>query len=302
MSVDSALRATDVHYSYGRHEVLRGVSLTVERNSIVALLGLNGAGKTTLVRSLLGLIRPSSGRIELLGTPLESTPVSPALLARVGYVSERPALYDRLTAGDLIDFVRSVHPQWDEAGVHRYLDIFSIPLARRCKDLSSGTRAQLALTLAMAGRPELLILDEPTLGLDPWHRHQYLQLLLSEASEKGISVLMTSHDLYQIERVADNVAILQDGVIAVQAPLDVLKERVKRVRVGVSADQPDTAGMLTALPDVRAVVHDAGGYLLSVCNFSDDWLHRLRSLPGVTGAQVLDLSLEEVFLVYCDAR
>lgn len=301
METEFALRVQDVRHSYGRRpEVLRGVNLDVERGSIVALLGLNGAGKTTLVRTMLGLIWPDFGQIEILGRTLGRAPLSPELLARIGYVPERSTLFERMTAGGMIDFVRHVHPKWDEASVRKYLDIFNIPPARRVKDLSSGTKAQLALTLAMAGRPELLILDEPTLGLDPLHRHQYLQLLLSEASEKGLSILLTSHDLYQIERLADTVAILSEGRVAVQAPLDALKERVKRVRVGVSAGTPDLSAPLAALPDVKRVIPETGGYLISACNVSSDWLHMLHAISGVAGIQVLDLSLEEIFLVYCE--
>lgn len=303
MGTEFSLIAHDLHHSYGRRpEVLRGASLKVERGSILALLGLNGAGKTTLLRSLLGLVRPASGEIELLGQSLQGGQLSPDLMARIGYVPERASLFERMTAGNLIDFVRQVHPRWDESTVRRYLDIFSIPLGRRYRDLSSGTKAQLALTLAMAGRPELLILDEPTLGLDPLHRHQYLQLLLSEASEKGITVLLTSHDLYQIERVADTVAILRDGQIAVQAGLDELKERVKRVRVGAAEADAGLHEALAALPDVEKVTRETGGFLVSATRVSPEWLRRLHNLPGVAGVQVLDLSLEEVFLLYCEGE
>lgn len=302
MGTDYSLIGRELHHSYGRRpEVLRGANLSLERGSILALLGLNGAGKTTLLRSFLGLVRPTAGEIELLGQQLQSRPPAPELMARIGYVAEHPSSFERMTARKLIDFVRQIHPRWDESTVRRYLDIFSIPLGRRCRDLSSGTKAQLALTLAMAGRPELLILDEPTLGLDPLHRHQYLQLLLSEASEKGISVLLTSHDLYQIERIADTVAILRDGKVAVQAGLDELRERVKRIRVGA----PKDSGLyqaLSALPDVEKVTRETGGFLLSVTNVSPEWMNRLHSLTGVTGVQVLDLSLEEIFLVYCEGE
>ena len=301
METEHALVVRDLHHAYGgRREVLRGVDLAVPRGGILALLGLNGAGKTTLIRAMLGLIWPDSGLVELLGRPLGGKAAPPELLARLGYVPERPTLYERMTAKAVLELVRDVHPRWREEAVRRYLEIFHIPLERRCRDLSTGTKSQLALTVAMAGDPELLILDEPTLGLDPLHRHQYLQLLLAEATQRDLTIVLTSHDLYQIERMADAVAILHDGRIAVQAPLDELKTMVKRIRVGAAAPSPDLAVALAALPGVRRVQPDLGGYLVASIDAPSTLAAGLPSLPGVSGVQVMDLSLEEVFLAYCE--
>lgn len=289
-----------IRHAFGRGpEVLRGVDLAVPRGGIYALLGLNGAGKTTLLRSLLGLVRPRQGYVEVLGQRLGAAPPAPELLARLGYVPERPFPDEQATAGDLLSLMRAVHPRWDEATAQRYLKIFHIPLTARCRHLSAGTKSQLALTLAMGGRPELLILDEPTLGLDPLHRHQYLQLLLAEATERDLTIILTSHDLYQIERMADTVAILHGGRILVEKPLDELKESVKRVRVGCAAPDQSLTAALGSLPGVAKVRPDPAGYLLSVLGYLPGLPDQVRSLPGVTGVQVIDLSLEEVFLEYC---
>ena len=232
MRNEYCLEAHNLHHAYGkRPEVLRGVDLALTKGSITALLGLNGAGKTTLLRSLLGLIRPQTGEIEVFGHRIGCKPLPPKILARIGYVPEHPFSDERMTAAQMLDLVRQVHPHLDPETVRRYLSIFNIPLTRKTKDLSAGTKAQLALTLAMAGRPDLLILDEPTQGLDPLHRHQYLQMLTAEASARELTILITSHDLYQIERMADTVCILHGGCIAEAAPLNELKARVKRIRV-----------------------------------------------------------------------
>ncbi len=301
MGAGNCLEIRDLHYAYGkRPEVLRGADLTVPRGSIVALLGLNGAGKTTLIRSAVGLIRPVAGGIELLDRPLAGCAAPPELLARVGYVPERPTLYERMTAKAVLDLVRDVHPRWHAQTVRRYLEVFHIPLERRCKDLSAGTKAQLALTLAMAGQPELLILDEPTLGLDPLHRHQYLQLLLAEAMSRDLAILMSSHDLHQIERMADQVAILHEGRIVVQEPLDGIKERVRRIRVGAADSGSGLAAALAALPGVSKVTAEPGGYLLTTQAAPAEVASRAAAMPGVNGVQVLGLSLEEIFLSYCE--
>ena len=302
MATEYSIETRDLHHTFQhRQEVLRGVDLCIRRSSIAALLGLNGAGKTTLLRSLMGLIHPHAGTIDVLGHRLGKGNPPPGLLARLGYVPERPIPADRITAGGLLALVREVHPRWDEQTVRRYLRIFHIPLEARCRDLSAGTKAQLALTLAMAGRPELLVLDEPTMGLDPLHRHQYLQLLLDEATAREMTILLTSHDLHQIERMADSVAILHDGRLVVQEPLDELKEHVKRIRVGAAEPRPDLAAALAALPGVADVQPEPWGYLLSAIQSPDELRTRIEALPGVAGVQVLGLSLEEIFLIYCGA-
>ncbi len=281
METEHALVVRDLRHAYsGRREVLRGVDLTVPRGGILALLGLNGAGKTTLIRAALGLIRPDAGQVELLGRQLNGRAAPPELLARLGYVPERPTLYERMTAKAVLELVRDVHPRWREEAVRRCLEIFHIPLERRCRDLSSGTKSQLALTVAMAGVPELLILDEPTLGLDPLRRHQYLQLLLAEATQRDLTILLTSHDLHQIERMADAVAILHGGRLAVQAPLDELKAMVKRIRVGAAAEPPDLAAALATLPDVRRVQPDLGGYLLATTDAPAPWRPACQACQG----------------------
>ncbi|MGQ9779527.1 MAG: ATP-binding cassette domain-containing protein [Bacillota bacterium] len=288
-----------LRHGFGRGpDVLRGVDLTVRRGEITALLGLNGAGKTTLLRALMGLVRPRAGTIEVLGNRVGPRPPSPELLARVGYVPERPFPAERMTPRDLLGLVRAVHPRWDGERVARYLRIFNIPLDTPARDLSAGTKAQLGLTLAMAGNPELLLLDEPTLGLDPLHRYQYLQLLLEEAIERELAILITSHDLHQIERMADRVAVLHEGRIIVAEPLDELKGRIKRIRVGATPSSV-LAAQLAALPGVIGVEEEQGGYLLSVTAAPAELASGLRSLPGVTGVQVIDLSLEEIFLMLC---
>lgn len=289
-----AIRVAGLTKRYGRKAALSDVDLAVPRGSFFAVLGPNGAGKTTLMRCLMGLIRPDAGGGDVLGEPLGPGYPPLSLKPRIGYVSQAQALPERMTARELITLCRGLHPRWDDRSARRYLDLFGLPDDLPVRHMSTGMRAQLALTLVMGGGPELLILDEPTLGLDPLNRHQYLQVLLADSLETGCTVVLSSHDLYQIERLADRVAILVDGRLLVADGLDDLKEREKRVRVAGSVAEE----AVRAVAGVRRAVREAGGWLLYASGDRAALEQAFRALPGVTGVQVFDQSLEEIFISY----
>lgn len=289
-----AISLTGVTKRYGARQALSGLDLQVPRGSIYALLGPNGSGKTTTLRLLLGLIHADGGSGEVLGQAFGPGFPSVALRERIGYVAERNPLYERSDASQLIALCRGLNSRWNDAVVKRYLDLFQLPTNVSVRHMSTGMRAQLALTLAMGGEPELLILDEPTHGLDPLRRHEYLQALLADSMGAGRTVLMSSHDLHQIERLADHVAILRDGKIVVASALDDLKETEKRVRVG---GRP-AAEALRAMPGVRRVGREGEGFLLHASGSPEALVARLNQVAGVTGVQVLEQSLEEIFLSY----
>lgn len=292
--MDNVIALQGLTKRYGKVEALRGVDLQVPAGSVTALLGMNGAGKTTLLRCLMGLITPDAGHGEVLGYPMGSGFPPVDLKARMGYVGANPALYEGLTAAELLGFARRLHTRWDQATVERYLDLFQLPLGRRIKTFSTGMRSQLALTLAMGGNPDLLLLDEPTIGLDVYHRNQYLQLLLTDALEAGRTIFFSTHDLNQIERMADQVVILQAGRVAVSAPLDELKEGVRRFRVAVDAEAED----LSRLPGLIRLKREGRSSLLTVYGDVADARARLQGMPGVAGMQEYELNLEEIFLSF----
>jgi len=301
---ETAISLTGISKKYGARVALSELGLAVPRGSFFALLGPNGAGKTTTLRLLIGLIRPDSGRGEVLGNVIGAGYPSVELKQRIGYVAESNPLYGRMTTAELLDFVRGLNPRWNRRLVQRYLDLFRLPLNVAVRHMSTGMRAQLALTVAMAGDPELLILDEPTHGLDPLRRHEYLQALLADSMESGRTILMASHDLHQVERLADHVAILNDGRLLVSAPLDELKDNERRVRVAVArgAAGSDLEPRLRQLPGVRRVTREGDGYLLHVSGNADEILRRLAAMPDVRGVQAHEESLEEIFLSYVAER
>lgn len=234
---EAAISLKGLTKRYGQRTALDQIDLEVPAGSFFALLGPNGAGKTTLFRCLMGLVRRDAGAGHVLGAAIDAGYPPRSVKERIGYVAQAPALYDGMTAEELVSFARGLHPRWDQATVERYMNLFAIPRRTRVRQLSAGTRSQLALTLVMGGNPELLILDEPTIGLDPYHRHQYLQVLLSDSLERGRTVLLSSHDLPQIERLADRVAILREGRLALTGVIDDLKQTEKRVRVAGRSEE-----------------------------------------------------------------
>jgi ABC-2 type transport system ATP-binding protein len=205
---------------FGRKEVLCGVDLTVQPGSVHALLGENGAGKTTLMRLLVGFLRADSGSLRVLGVDPAREPF--ALRRRVGYLADAPALYDWMTVQQVGWFCSAFHGAGYPQAFVRWADDFHLPPGTRVRALSKGMRAKTALASVLAAEPRLLLLDEPTSGLDPVVRREFLQSMVDIAAA-GRSVLISSHQVAEVERVADHVTILHDGRIVLDGPLDDLK-------------------------------------------------------------------------------
>jgi len=217
-----------VKYFDGRC-VLDGINLAVPRGCIYGLLGRNGAGKTTIIRILLGTEPATRGRTLLLDT--ESTNLSPGIRGRIGCVAEGHNLIQNYKVGRLIMLCKDLSLKWNEESFDHLIETFRLPMDRKVKDLSMGMRAQLNLSLAMAIDPELLILDDPTLGLDTVARRQFLELAIEIIQKKDRTILFCSHILSDVERIADRVGILAAGKLVVDCPMEQLKERVKKLRI-----------------------------------------------------------------------
>lgn len=288
-----ALWTEGLRKRFGDTVAVDGIDLRVPRGSIFGFLGPNGAGKTTTIKLLLGLLRPDGGRFAVLGR--EGRP-QPDVLARVGYVPEIPGLYSYMTAGDLAAFCSRLYPRWDQGLVDRYLDFFRLPRNRKVGRFSRGMKGQLALVLALGARPDLLVLDEPTAGLDPVARKHFLQTVLAEATAAGQTVFLSSHLLEDVERVADTLAIIRNGCLVLQKPMDEVKMGEKKVRV-VFQNQPPA--WLAEIPGVRRVQKEGAAFLLTVTGGVPAVLERLRTVP-LFALEVIDLTLDQVFEEYCE--
>ena len=279
----AALRADRLGKRYGHTWGLRDCTFEVPPGAIVGLVGPNGAGKTTLLALTVGLLAPTEGQVELFGE--RSRAQDAATLARVSYLAQDHPLYRGFTVADMFRFGRSLNPSWDAGLARARVAALDIPLGRKVKSLSGGQQAQVALTIALARRPECLVLDEPLAPLDPLARHQFLASVMEAVAEDGISVLFSSHALTELERVADYLVVLAGGRVQV---------------AGDTGDLLATHRMLTGpvhevgqLAPAFEVVHGQGGQAQAHA------LARFRPpTPAPDGWQARPVTLEELVLAY----
>ncbi len=218
--------------AYARQPVLKGLQWQLHAGQVVGLLGRNGAGKTTLLEAMLGLRDTSAGSVRLFGQPAES--LDDAARARIGYVPQQSELFEELRADELLTYFRSFYPRWNETKVQGLLQRWAVPRDIPIGRMSGGQQQRLSLIRALAHEPDLLVLDEPVASLDPLARRDFLRELVEQVLDRGTTVVFSTHILSDLERVAFNVAFLQDGRIALQSPLDELLAEA-RLLVGPEA-------------------------------------------------------------------
>ena len=274
---------------YGARDAVHDLSLQVPAGCIFGLLGRNGAGKSTTIKSLLNLVRPTAGRLRVLG--LDSAADSVAIRGRVGYLPEEPCYYPWMTVSEIVAFNAAFYDTWDASLAASLLERLELPRERRLKELSRGTQAKVGLAMALAPRPELLILDDPTSGLDPVVRREFLEAVIANVQAEGGTVFFSTHLLHEMERVADEVAILHEGRLLVRASLETLKKSTRQIRVVY----PETVPQTFPLPGLLRVDRNSHQAVLTVSAFDESMPATLRG-HGAESVEVIDLSLEEIFV------
>jgi len=272
---------------YGDRLALDSVSLTVPEGSVYALLGRNGAGKSSLVRCLLGEQKPASGRVLLLDRDVWTARAS--ALAQVGVVPEEPDAPPAMTARQLSRFCSRLYPTWDAAGMEARLKRFGVSATTPFGRLSKGQKGQVSLALALAASPRLLVLDDPTLGLDAVARKAVFEELIGELADRGITVFITTHDLAGVERIADQVGVLRAGRLVLDEEMETLKRRFRRVSFPRS--QESGVARLEALAPVAMA---ARGWEVEavVSNYDEERFTEVAD----GGPEVSALTLEEIFI------
>lgn len=274
---------------FGDKLAINELSLTVPRGGVFGLIGGNGAGKTTLLRHILGVLKAQSGSVRVFGLDPVENPVG--VLGRIGYLSEDRDLPNWMRIRELMRYTQAFYPAWDPAYAEELREAFDLDPKARVRNLSRGQRARAGLLVALAHRPDLLILDEPSSGLDPVVRRDILGAIIRTIGEEGRTVLFSSHLLDEVERVADRVAIIHHGAIVLTASMDEIKDTHRRVtlRFEQAVEQPP---ML-----IGAIAREGGGREWSyVCSGE---AQQLRLAAQALGATVIDessLSLDEIFV------
>jgi ABC-2 type transport system ATP-binding protein len=277
-----------VKYFDGRC-VLDGINLKVPQGCIYGLLGRNGAGKTTIIRILLGLEPPTRGQTFLLDT--ESSELSAKLHSRIGYVAEGHNLIQNYRISRLIKLCKGLSMSWNDEFFGHLIDKFRLPTDRRVKELSMGMRAELNLALALAIDPELLIFDDPTLGLDTIARRQFLEIAIELIQRQGRTILFSSHILSDVERIADRIGIFAAGKLVVDCPLEELKERVKKLRVIF----PEAAPSNLYLKEIVNQQIDGREMVITVANWNGQKQTVLDTFKPSSCTEI-PMSLEDIFI------
>jgi ABC-2 type transport system ATP-binding protein len=288
--MDHAIETDTLTCRYGRTRAVDALTMQVPAGSMYALLGPNGAGKTTTLKTLMNLRAPASGTARVLG--VDSRALGPADLANIGYVSENQRIPSNLTIGEIEAFCRPWYPTWDAALATELRDRFGLDPRARIKALSRGTRLKVQCLLALAPRPRLLILDEPFSGLDPVVRDDLTTGILSLADRDGWSALLTSHEMDDVERLADHVGFLNGGRLVVEEPMQTLLARFRRVEVALA----DGAAVPAPRPTWLGFAVDgrAARFVESQASPATDAAWR-EAFPGAT-IQSVSMSLREVFV------
>ncbi len=283
-----AIEFQSVDKSFRKNRVLRDLTLQVETGRTFAFLGRNGAGKTTAIRMLLGLLNRDDGAIRVLGLDPQIDPVG--VRSRVGYLAEDQTMYGWMRCEEILRFMAPFYATWDHQLALQYAHDFDVPLATKIKHLSKGQNVRLGLVLALAHRPELVILDDPALGLDPIMRKQFNRDLITHLQGEGRTVFYSSHLLYEVEPVADEVAILDQGRIVRQSETDALRRDVKQIVLNREA--------ASALGETASVLdrRDEGQESAVVVEEAPGVIEQLRR-KGVEH-RVVELNLDEIFEAY----
>jgi ABC-2 type transport system ATP-binding protein len=285
---DPIVQLQNVSRAYGAKRALDEVSLEVPRGGVLGLVGANGAGKTTLIKHVLGLLRPQLGRVRVFG--LDPVQRSVAVLSRLGYLSEDRDLPPWMTVGELLRYTRAFYRDWDTAYAERLRQQFALSPASTIRTLSKGELAKAGLLVALAHRPELLVLDEPSSGLDPIVRRELLEAVVRSVADEGRTVIFSSHLLDEIARVSDRVAMVARGRIVLDGALDRILEDHRRLVIRL----PGASAATTLLPGALSMTGGPAEWTV-ICNGSAERLH--DALRQVHGDVVEDsgATFEEIF-------
>jgi ABC-type multidrug transport system ATPase subunit len=287
-----AIEIKDIKKSFGKTSVLKNLSLNVPYGQTFAFLGRNGEGKTTTIKTLLGLLPPDSGEIKIMGLNPKTDAIE--IRRQVGYLAEDQEMFGWMRVHEIIKFLKPFYPTWDDALTLQLLKRFDLDKTKKIKHLSKGQSVRLGLLLAMAHNPKLVILDDPTLGLDPIMRKEFLRDVVEHLQGNGVTIFFSSHLLYEVEPIADTIAILDGGSIIKLSATETLRNDVKQIII--SNDDYEKLKPIPNLIDVKHSSHQTA----IITEKADETLTLLQS-QNITNT-VVNLNLDEIFEAYVTGR
>jgi ABC-2 type transport system ATP-binding protein len=293
---DFIIETNQLCKSFKDKPALRGLDLQVPAGSIFGFLGRNGAGKTTTIKTLMGLLQSDSGAAHVFGTPVADADRSVEIRRRIGFVTEDKELYPYMTVEQIICFTRPFFPKWRDDLAQRYLQMFDLPPKRKIPDLSKGMRSKLMLLLAISRGAELLILDEPTDGLDPAATEDVLRELVGIAAASGTTMFFSSHQLAEVELIADHIGIIDQGRMIVAGSLDDLKAQYQRLQVVFANSDSNSVALPTRWPDGVESLRQEGRVVSILASHNVEAIvEQARSIPGTT-VERFPVTLKEIFM------
>jgi len=282
---------------FSNKAALENFDLKIPRGCICGFVGRNGAGKTTAIKLLLGLLEPTAGSSTVLGC--DSMSLTPEIRQRIGYVTEGHRLFRRMTIAQLERFQKPFfEKQWDNKFFSEMIEYFELAKKQKIKHLSNGQRAQVSLALALAPHPELLIMDDPTLGLDPAVRRQFLQGMIRLIMQQGRTVLFSSHILSDVERVSNQIVVIDKGRLRANCSIDRFRESVQKVKLSFSNTVPahiDIEGLLNH----RVLGNDLELILVAT---SQEKITQWAASAGAENFEMIPMNLEDQFIEFTEPR
>ena len=295
-STTNVVAIENLSRTYGDKVALNQVSLTIPKGCVYGLIGGNGAGKTTLLKHVTGMLAPQTGIVKVFGLDPTKEPVE--VLGNIGFLSEERDLPNWMSIQELLRYTQAFYPTWDRELARDLVCMFELDLKAKVRTQSRGQRARVGLLIAVAHRPQLLVLDEPSSGLDPVVRRDVLNAIIRTVADEGRTVLFSSHLLDEIDRVADRIAMLSNGKIVLEDAIDQMKSSFQRFTLRY-ASTPKGPPNLPGLIDAELT----GTEWVCTCRVSDD--QEQYNFARSSGAQVIEksvLSLEDIFVINSKSR
>lgn len=283
------IQMIEINKTFEKQEAVKNVNMTINRGSIYGLIGSNGAGKTTIIKLLAGIYKQDSGKVLLEGAPIFE---NQALKEKIFFISDQPYFFPQYTVKQMAKFYKSIYPSWNEERFLKLAEVFDFSMNKKLQTFSKGIQRQAAFWLALSTMPELMILDEPMDGLDPVARKKVKNLLIQDVADREMTILISSHNLREIEDICDHIGILHHGSLLLEKDLDDLKSDIHKVQVAYRGETPKhLENQLTLLHCERR-----GSVMVCIIRGKEEEIEKVINQTEPVIFDILPLTLEEIFI------